>query len=249
MAETNDWADLVGACLRNQPYFGPALKAAIGRPPNSSGFDRALAQALTSLPGGKQIAVLEVGSWVGQSAIEWVRAGERRGVDVFVHMVDPWMPYHQSSGSTSSDGLEIDQWLDSGLIFDLMQHNIRASGLDQHVRFWRGSLAQLKGQLPWKDLSLVYIDGSHKYEDVKSDLELSISHLPSGAVLCGDDLELQATESELAEIRKLARDNADFVRHDRHGGFHPGVTLAVHEVVGHVRQYGAMWIMETGKPD
>lgn len=238
-ADTNDWISLASACLRGQPYFGPALNAAIGRPPSGEGFDLLLSRV--DREPRSLVQIVEVGSWVGQSAIEWVNAGRRTGREVVVHMIDPWRPYHAASGNNSEAALHIDQWLESGLIYDLMCHNVKAAGVADSLRVWRGTLLEVEEALPWSDTSIVYIDGSHVYDDVKTDLNIALKRLPSHGIICGDDLETQISVEDVPEVADLARESPDFIRHPKFGAFHPGVSLAVRELLGEVHAMGPVW--------
>lgn len=89
---------------------------------------------------------------------------------------------------------------------------------------------------------LIHIDGSHCYGDVLADLRMAHRLLRDGGILCGDDLELQASECD----RHFAGQNKhlDYREDPRTGRpFHPGVTLAVYEFFGPVSALYGFWAM------
>lgn len=75
---------------------------------------------------------------------------------------------------------------------------------------------------------IVFIDGNHEYEYVKTDLKCAKELLRDNGIMCGDDLELQydEIENDQPEMHK----NTDVVFDNKNlTNYHPGVTLAVYE--------------------
>lgn len=75
----------------------------------------------------KPVRVLEVGSWIGFSALTWadaVASFSTTGGEIVC--VDPWRPYFSGSDLSKTDARydRMDKLLRSGLAFDLFQHNI-----------------------------------------------------------------------------------------------------------------------------
>ena len=78
---------------------------------------------------------------------------------------------------------------------------------------------------------LVYVDGSHYYDNVIEDLRLAAPLVRDGGILCGDDLEAQLNEVD-ADFSRAKR-GEDYVYDPKTGqGYHPGVTLACEEFFG-----------------
>src|SRR5262245_40930792 len=74
---------------------------------------------------------------------------------------------------------------------------------------------------------VVFIDADHSYQAVVRDLRPSLDLVKEGAILCGDDLNLQLDECD-SDFAK-AHSEVDFIRDLKTGrNFHLGVTLAVH---------------------
>lgn len=98
-------------------------------------------------------------------------------------------------------------------------------------------------KLPAGMYDLVYIDGDHTYEGVKSDIANAAGLVRSGGILCGDDLELQAHECDLAILN--TQPNID-QHYDPavDAYFHPGVTKAVNETFGQVSSWYGFWAMQ-----
>lgn len=206
-----------------QPDFGPAPQ---GSPLRHRHFAR-----IPALLGGDEFRVLEVGSWTGESALVWARA-IRRGA---ITCVDPWEPYASVADIASANPIyvKMDQMLHSEEALKLFRHNIRLGSPGVSIYYKRCRLSEFLGLNNFYDI--VYIDGSHYYEDVRTDLEIAKRLVRRGGVICGDDLELQADQIDFKHARTCAR--RDYVIEPKTGReFHPGVTLAVWEAFG-----GLVW--------
>ena len=86
---------------------------------------------------------------------------------------------------------------------------------------------------------LIYVDGTHYYEGVKRDIQQALRLIRPGGIIVGDDLELQPT----IELIEIARANLekDLVLLEGGRAFHPGVMLAVHELLGAVHSDEGTW--------
>ena len=192
-----------------------------------------------------RVDILEIGSWIGHSALTWSDAIAAFCADKgTVVCVDPWAPYF---GADDQQALGPYQQMESvaraGLAYDLFLHNTKFAAPGVEIRHLRGSLGDYERFLGDATFDLVYIDGSHYRDDVLSDLRLSERLLRDGGILCGDDLELQLPECDEAFARKHPR--TDFVADPRTGTmFHPGVAVAVHDFFGgRVWSENGVWAM------
>ena len=92
---------------------------------------------------------------------------------------------------------------------------------------------------------LVLIDGSHYYHDVRRDIEFALRILKPGGIICGDDLE-RLPSADLAAVAKHHLDQ-DLVSYPDGSQFHPGVALAVYELLGTVEMKAGTWWKFTTK--
>ena len=118
-------------------------------------------------------AIVEIGSWQGRSTI-WLAIGSLAGNKNPVYAIDPHCrsESHLSEGETNTE--------------DIFRENIRKAGVDHIVV----PLVKKSGEAigGWrKDIGLLWIDGSHEYEDVKRDFLLWELHLkPLGFIAFHD---------------------------------------------------------------
>ena len=92
---------------------------------------------------------------------------------------------------------------------------------------------------------LVFIDGSHYYENVRRDIEFALRILKPGGIICGDDLEILPS-ADLAAVAKQHLDQ-DYISDPDGVYFHPGVALAVYELLGTVEMKAGTWWKVTTK--
>lgn len=189
--------------------------------------------------------VLEIGSYEGVSALAWCEAINSFCGSGSVLCIDTWRSYvSQIDEESQPICKQINEVLESGVVFNRFLSNIRQSPASVPVSYLVGSLPQnfytIK-RLFHPPFDVVYIDGDHAYDSVTLDLAYSIPLVPVGGILCGDDLERQLHECDKAEVE--ANKDRNWV------GYHPGVTLAVGQVFDRVWAKEGFWAMcktETG---
>ena len=132
--------------------------------------------------------IVEVGSWKGQSTASLASACRDRNLPARIYCVDTWLGALEFYTSPSPDR---DLMKREGYpqVYYEFKRNMEAAG------HWdRITPIPLPSQLGLKHLiqqhlcigpTLVYIDASHEYEDVKRDLELAIQLRPH--IIFGDD--------------------------------------------------------------
>ncbi len=210
----------------------------------------------------RPIRILEVGTWMGSSCLTWAEAlvrfnrgeGSLTGIDplrpyftaeeMIAHLANPDAAVLDSQKRLAK---EMSELLEYDIVYDLLMHNMKC--LPPTIGFTllrkpsREALPELAGQ----SFDLVYIDGSHFYEDARHDVDWACKLAAVGGVVCGDDLELQMHEVDrgFAEAHKAI----DFPTDPKTGRqYHPGVTLAVGERLGTVANYFGFWTMwKTGE--
>ncbi len=188
--------------------------------------------------------LLEVGSWTGSSVLTWSQAiVEFCSGGGTILCVDPWLPYFNEKDIFSNSGyqdMNDDAALD--LSYNLFLHNIQFAATDVKINHFRGSSSDVLPYLAADSFDIVYLDGSHCLEDVRYDLAQADKLLKNGGILCGDDLELKGDECDLEFARE--HPNSDFLADPKTGNnFHPGVTVAVHEMFPEVSSYCGFWLM------
>ena len=182
--------------------------------------------------------MVEVGSWVGESAILWARAAFERTTDVRVYCVDPWQPYD------SLDVPEMQEALCDHRVFGTFLQNVDRAGLSLAIHPVVGTLREHWGSVVlWGPHALVYIDGDHAYTAVKQDLYDAARLLSDGGYLCGDDLERQLHEVPYSEAYAHRAKDGPLP-------YHAGVTLAVGEFFRReVSAYDGFWVMQKAGDD
>lgn len=143
----------------------------IATPPDDAAHLQDLVRTLRASLG--RCRVIEVGTWLGTSAIAMLEAGAS-----VVHCVDTWE-------GTDDPGDLLHKYRNGhAAIYKAFAQNVGDrlhNGIEPHVGTsfrWSGSL----------DLAeLIYIDADHRYEAVSEDIRLWTPHVVPGGILCGHD--------------------------------------------------------------
>jgi uncharacterized protein YoxC len=122
---------------------------------------------------------------------------------------------------------------------------VRVGGLDKMVEVRKVDSRIALSELDSETFDVVYLDGSHKHDDVMHDIEQAKRLIRQGGIICGDDLELARSEVDPAAHRSALESNADFVFDPLSGHwYHPGVTEAVAESFHSVWLRYGLWGVE-----
>jgi len=237
-----------GRAMQNgHVYFGEHLGARQGVLQRHF-FMYRLASAEVRRNESRPFQVLEAGSYAGASAITWALAiktcEDRTG---HVLCVDPWRNYLSEEDietSATPDVLrDMAQALESGQVFTLFDHNIRAAQVSEMVQPLRGRFGDVASSIPPESCDIVYIDANHAYAAVMADLECAARLVRPGAILCGDDLEVQWPSVDKAFCS--SRISCDLIIDPRTKQFvHPGVSKAVWDFFGtRVSAWNGFWAM------
>jgi SAM-dependent methyltransferase len=106
----------------------------------------------------------------------------------------------------------------------------------------RGASADVLPTLRDGDFDVVFLDGDHTFASVEADIGEAKRLVREGGIICGDDLERQADECDPETLARLIASGADSADDKGSGeSFHPGVTVAVGEALGHVSAWDGFW--------
>ena len=200
-------------------------------------------QWLIASQGRRSVDMLEVGSWTGHGAMYWSAAIAKLPEKGSLTCVDPWRPYHRPFDLTVNGVCrEMDAALSSGRAYELFLQNVsRFPDVGVPVHHYRGTLEEVAPQLGRFDV--VFIDGSHYYEDVLKDLRIARTLLKEDGMLVGDDLEMQMDDCD-EEFVKSHLDRDCWLYEPAGRTLHPGVTAAVWQEFGRVKSRESVWWKE-----
>lgn len=154
--------------------------------------------------------IVEIGSWKGASAIQLCHAAPQAEVvciDTWLGAIEMWGDH---SDATRYGSLALKNGYPQ-LYYQFLS-NIVSQGLEKHVTpMPMPSRQALKLLGAWGvKPDLIYIDGSHEYEDVRDDISGAILLKPK--IICGDDLGW-------ADVRRAVEEQFDTDRYEAAGEF------------------------------
>jgi len=190
------------------------------------------------------INILEIGSWSGASALTWGSAldihNSGKGT---LTCIDAWKPYYNQNDINDDLIREINEALANDEPYKIFKQNLKFLPATVKLKICRGWSSDILPGLKRANFNLIYIDGDHSYKGVLSDIQLSSGLVKEGGIICGDDLELQSHQVDLAVARGKPH-LSKMIDKSTNKMFHPGVTLAVGDVFGSVSSWFGFWAMQ-----
>ncbi len=131
---------------------------------------------------GKGIAVAEIGVFEGENARSMFR---NLNIKKF-YAIDPYISYSVNPEEKELEGVE------SGKALAKAKKNLEQWGSmfgERNVIMWIKELSEEAINKIKENLDFVYIDGDHRYEYVKKDIELYWFKVRKGGILAGHDFD------------------------------------------------------------
>ena len=147
------------------------------------------------------LTIVEIGSWKGRSTIVLATALELSGHDGRVIAIDP----HTGNVEHVRRWREVDT-------FEEFLANLDRAGVRGRVEPRRASSHEAHVGVPDESVDLLFIDGSHEYEDVVADIDLWSSKLRAPATVIFNDSSWPGVYRALRE--RVVRRDAPY-RHPR----------------------------------
>jgi predicted O-methyltransferase YrrM len=129
----------------------------------------ALHRAARDFPVDGPVRVVEIGSWKGRSTIALATGVAARRAGGVVHAIDPHRGgvLHRLTGEADSYGAFV--------------ANVERAGVRDVVDPIRTTSAEARSRIPDDSVHVLFVDGSHRYDDVLRDLEAWTPALRAGA--------------------------------------------------------------------
>lgn len=156
----------------------------------------------TACAGRPGVRLLEIGSWMGCSTIPLAKVAQENGGKVYC--CDSWR------GTPADDLSWIAGWRD---VYGAFWQRIGKADLCDTVIPLRGMCQDVLPVLADKTFDFVNIDGDHRYEGVKFDIDQACRLIRKGGTIAGHDYDTG----------------------------HPDVTRAVEEAFGKPKHEGRIW--------
>ena len=193
----------------------------------------------------KEPNILEIGSWFGASTLSWAQGiKEYYKSKGSISCVDAWISFFDMDLHKENEyAKEMESLLQSDFAYKAFLHNIGTIDRSIVSQHYRGQSDNILPQLKDAIYDIVFIDADHTYKPVLKDIKNSMRLVKEGGVICGDDLNMQMNEIDKTHMSE--NKEKDFINDPlTKKNYHPGVTLAVHEIFGEVSSWGGFWAMQ-----
>ena len=177
-----------------------------------SAYDEVALKSL--LHGQENLNILEIGSWLGAGSTQILAPHSSTLV-----CVDHWL------GNESDDHRRIAAAADPFLVF---MENMKPFG-DRVIPI-RTDSRNLRNLLREGTFDFIFIDGDHRYEGVKSDIEICLALVKPGGVIAGHDCEARLGDLAVTFTEEDMKKDHIYAPTGGFRNIHPGVILAVDEM-------------------
>lgn len=206
---------------RKRPYFGIVYHTYQVRAERVPVMKRLIEAELKKHNG--DFRVLEIGSWAGSSSVIWAKACQNAGHGK-IFCVDTWAGTEEDMNIK-----ERRKVLQKNRIHRIFLRNIRYSGLEKIIIPCIETSDEFMAHAKDDSFDFIYIDGNHHYTQCKKDIANAMRIIKPHGIICGDDLEIKASEVDEAEGKKFSE--KDMILDPRTKvWYHPGVTFALHDL-------------------
>jgi len=156
-------------------------------------FDDFFSIVEQALPGSHFI---EVGAWKGQTAALMASLIQVSGKKIYFDVVDTWEGSDEEVHSEDQDvvnGTLLESFLHYTKPFKNIIHPVKLNSIEASKNYNNESI------------DFIFLDASHKTEDVINDIEAWIPKLKQGGILIGDDYDWDSVKE--AVLNSLVKDN------------------------------------------
>jgi hypothetical protein len=204
-------------------------------------FERVISDYVSEFKKGHTsgIKIIEIGSWAGAGSTPLFRRLIKQNGQLV--QIDKWgSDYAGAENHISQSAKLMSQNVFNAQILNSInneEHGFEVSSRITTIRSTPKNLNSLLSFLPTFDI--IYLDGSHIYEDVKEDINFALKAIKSKGLLCGDDLEIGINPVYLDQAREER--HQDLIVFEDGSAFHPGVYLALLESGLKINHENGFW--------
>ena len=156
--------------------------------------------------------IIEVGTWLGMSAITMLQAAAGAGVHPQLICVDTWLG-SQEFWDGMADRTDHDLRLRAGYprVYDQFLANVRATSFSAQIVPCPMPSRQAARLFSAQSITaeLIYLDGSHEEEDVLDDCQHYWPLVREGGILFGDDYLPHQWPGVVSAVRTMWPDDAE----------------------------------------
>ncbi len=150
----------------------------------------------------KPKTIIEVGSWLGASAINMAKITKQLNLDTKIYCVDTWLGAEEFwtwANNTPERNLKLKNGYPQ-VYFDFLSNVVQHKVQDTIIPIPNTSYIGYKILKHYNvNADLIYIDGSHEYIDVKNDIVSYLELLNFDGIMFGDDIHWSGVKQAVDE--------------------------------------------------
>lgn len=138
--------------------------------------------------------IVEVGSWLGKSAIYMANELKKNNKDVRFFCIDIW------EGITGDDIVDGIMKANGGSVMDIFTSNVQLCGMSDVINPIKMDSVKSSDQFVDGSVAFCFIDALHTYEAVKNDVKAWLPKIKKGGYIGGHDADRPCVQKALNEV-------------------------------------------------
>ena len=154
-------------------------------------------------------SILEIGSWMGASAMAWSQAATAANPGARVYCVDTWLGsvehYLDTYGEWGIEKLAIGPY--GPTFFDDFLWHVNSHGFADRILPFRADSQSALALFASRGLcfDVIYVDGAHDAYSVFKDVSNALKIVAPGGLICGDDFGWETVQDGLVLVAAIQR--------------------------------------------
>jgi len=142
-------------------------------------IDKRASDSFDSGEAPSPVRILEIGSWVGESALAMREAAGDTPVEI--NCVDTWQ-----GSANDATGEIVRRVGGSATMMDYFKQNV-SKYLGESIIAHLGRSPEIAESFVGQTFDLIFLDGGHAYHEISADIRAWLPHVAPGGVICGHD--------------------------------------------------------------
>lgn len=151
---------------------------------------------------------VEIGAWLGKSAVLMAELIENSGKDIEFTTIDPFVVEPKWNDATQVYDFHRVHFTFQSRAKELYQKHLAEAGYQDKIKHITDYSEGASNQFEAESLDFVFIDGAHDYPNVKFDIHTWYEKVKQGGMIAGHDYEPQtnwANAGVVKAIREFAK--------------------------------------------
>ena len=152
------------------------------------------------------LTLVEVGVWLGAGIIYAAEVAKELKKNIKLYAVDTWQ------GSNEPEHKKrVEEMGGPDALYSKFLENVEKAGVKENISVFRGKSVDIAKIFGYNriECDIVFLDGSHEYQDIKDDINAWLPIVKNNGILAGHDIACADVEKAVLEVLGKYDDRAN----------------------------------------